>query len=236
MVFPAAAFSAANLGGTLSGIGSLVGGVGGLFGGGGGDSEGMMRDQLQFQKEQFKLQKEMAFSGKQILANDLEKAGLNRILAVNPAAGSPSASPVSPVNVDTPSAQKQASTARRLAIAQIGNIAADTAKKFAERDTIKKQGDLAEANTRGVDAITDIKSPAAEVGSFITELFGGHGTGSSAAHKARETAPLVKDDVFKRWEAAKQKQREKIKKKDEAWKKKFEERGRNPSVFNRKNW
>jgi hypothetical protein len=232
-------FSAANFGNTVGGIGSLVSSVGGLFGGG-NDAEGNMRDQLQFQKEQFKLQKDLAYSGKQILANDLEKAGLNRILAMNPSAGSPSASPVGNVPVDTPSAQSQASTARKLMYAQVSNIMADTAKKFAERDTIKKQGDLADANTRGVNATTNIKSPAAEVGSFITDLFGGVGAGSSAAQKARDSIPITKDKMVQKWKDAVKKQKAKIsekqKAKKSAWEKKREYRSKNPSVFDWKNW
>lgn len=180
--------------------------LGGMFGGG-NDAEGLQRDQLQFQKEQFKLQKDLAYSGNQIRANDLEKAGLNRILAMNPS-GSPSASPVSPVNVDTPSAQTQASTAKKLMYAQIANIAADTAKKWSEKDAVDASADSTRTNT-------SIKSPIAEAMDAITELIGGRGTGSkvgktvhsSAKSAASEAINSPRDRVQRIYNDAKRQQR-----------------------------
>jgi hypothetical protein len=179
--------SAANAGSTLGGIGGLVSGIGGLFGGS-NDAEGQMRDQLQFQKEQFKLQKELAFNGAEIRARDYEKAGLNRILAMNPNSAA-SASPVAPPTVDTPSAQTQASTAKRLAYAQIANIAADTAKKYSE----KKATDAVAENTR---TTTSIKSPLAEAMDAVTELIGGRGTGAKAGKTVNATAKGIASEAI----------------------------------------
>lgn len=81
-------------------------------------------------------QAKMASTQYQRAANDLQAAGLNRVLALGSPAAAPAGALAPPVNF---AANSQAATAAKVAAAQVDNLKADTMKKIAEGEYVDQQ-------------------------------------------------------------------------------------------------
>ncbi len=119
--------------GAIAGIGGSL--LSGLFGRSGQSSAN--RSNLRIAREQMQFQERMSNTAYQRSADDLEKAGLNRILALGKPASSPPGASAKMEN--TKASMAEAARTAALQFAQIKNVDASTAKAVAETELTKNK-------------------------------------------------------------------------------------------------
>lgn len=162
------------LGAILSAVGGSIGDIGGAF----------LQDHFNraSAKRQMQFQEDMSSSAYQRAAVDLEKAGLNRVLAV----GNPASSPAGAALPTSVPALGQSLTNARVASANIDNVKAqteltkvNTAKAAAEAAFVQQQTTQSVAETAFKNFL--LKSGEGKLPYEINELFSRSGMQESSA-------------------------------------------------------
>lgn len=112
--------------------GAIIGGVSNLIGGlfGSRDQAKANAANLQIARENREWQTQISNTANQRAVRDLEKAGLNRILALGRPASTPSG------NIAT---MQSTGTAKQMAMANMANIASNTALQLAQAEKIRQE-------------------------------------------------------------------------------------------------
>lgn len=155
---------------------------------------------IQLAREQMAFQERMSGTAYQRAAHDLEKAGLNRILALGSPASSPAGQTAQVQNV------KKAGVESALIGAQLGKILAETKAASARASLTKTQEDTikpaAEIGDTIGGAIEDAKQNTDDLYNIArkktTDLFelldiGGHYKTNAVRHSAKETQRIQKE-------------------------------------------
>jgi hypothetical protein len=154
--------------------------LGGLFGRKG--QKDANRANLQIAREQMAFQERMSNTAYQRAAQDLQAAGLNRILALGKPASSPGGQTATMQNPNLPMAAAASRTGQAITTAlairrnaaEIENINARTSLANAQSNAIKPAAEAGEKVGDWIDKITgfDWKEPAMDMGRKAAEGFG----------------------------------------------------------------
>lgn len=138
--------SAKGISGLLGTLGSAIPLVGPLLGGifSRNSAKRQNQQQMAMAREQMAFQERMSSTAYQRAAKDLEKAGLNRILALGSPASSPGGAQAQIVNEGQPAINT--ALAMRRQVAEIKNIEATTAKTNAEIQNVGYEGNILHAS------------------------------------------------------------------------------------------